>query len=83
MSAAVPKSSVRESDASGFGRPFLEHILRQIPEVEDPHTTLRQQARAQLAELGIPTPAKKTGNTATSRRWWPTPFAWPALDRQR
>jgi len=59
MSAAVPKSSVRDGGAERFGRAFLEHILSQIPEVEDPHTTLRQQARAQLAELGIPTPREE------------------------
>ncbi|MFS8884844.1 Fe-S cluster assembly protein SufD [Synechococcus sp. H70.2] len=59
MSAAVPKSSVRDGGAERFGRSFLEHILRQIPEVEDPHTPLRQQARAQLAELGIPTPREE------------------------
>jgi Fe-S cluster assembly protein SufD len=59
MSAAVPKSSVGESDAASFGRSFLEHILSQIPEVEDSHATLRQQARAQLAELGIPTPREE------------------------
>jgi Fe-S cluster assembly protein SufD len=45
--------------AERFGHSFLEHLLRQIPEVEDPHTTLRQQARAQLAELGIPTPREE------------------------
>ncbi len=59
MSAAGPKSSVRDGGAERFGRPFLEHILSQIPAVEDPHTILRQQARAQLAELGIPTPREE------------------------
>ncbi|MFS8970455.1 Fe-S cluster assembly protein SufD [Synechococcus sp. 'PEA 65AY6A-5F PE A'] len=53
MSATLPKPFAPES------RLFLEHILGQIPERQDPYTTLRQQARAQLAELGIPTPREE------------------------
>lgn len=53
MSATLPKPFAPES------RLFLEHILGQIPEGQDPYTTLRQQARAQLAELGIPTPREE------------------------
>ncbi len=37
------------------GRLFLEHILAQMPDPQDPYSSLRAQARAQLAELGIPT----------------------------
>ncbi|MFQ3612365.1 MAG: Fe-S cluster assembly protein SufD [Cyanobacteriota bacterium] len=37
------------------GRPFLDHILAQMPDPQDPYAALRGQARAQLAELGIPT----------------------------
>lgn len=53
MSATLPKPFAPES------RLFLEHILGQIPERQDPYTTLRQQARAQLAELEIPTPREE------------------------
>ncbi|MGQ9836408.1 MAG: Fe-S cluster assembly protein SufD [Cyanobacteriota bacterium] len=37
------------------GRPFLDHILAQMPDPQDAYTAVRSQARAQLAELGIPT----------------------------
>ncbi|MEN9231035.1 MAG: Fe-S cluster assembly protein SufD [Thermostichus sp. DG02_5_bins_236] len=37
------------------GRLFLDHILAQLPDLSDPYSSLRAQAGAQLAELGIPT----------------------------
>ncbi|MCF2972461.1 Fe-S cluster assembly protein SufD [Synechococcus sp. Nb3U1] len=38
------------------GRLFLDHILAQMSDPQDPYSSLRAQARARLAELGIPTP---------------------------
>lgn len=38
------------------GRLFLDHILAQMSDPQDPYSSLRAQSRAQLAELGIPTP---------------------------